>query len=123
MTEQPGSVFTDEFVTCENVQERLIYQRCILHRKWSEIQSDGFQQLPIGTLYKIMRTGKVPKKWYKVLRIKVERQPRIAISKVNMEKAAKSIARNISQKNIIKLIYLLNRNIYEEIRHETDAKD
>jgi hypothetical protein len=96
-------LFTNNIITCEKVQERLIYQRCILHRKWREIQCDEFSIVPIGTLYKIMRTGKVPKKWWRVLKIKAVRQPRIAISKVNMDKAAYSIIKNISYKKVIEL--------------------
>jgi hypothetical protein len=106
-------VFTNPFITCENAQERLIYLRGILHRKWKDIRSEEFQAIPVGTLYKIMRTGAVPKKWWKTLGIKSKRQPRIAVSKVDMEKAAISITRNITKTNILELTYLLNRYLYE----------
>lgn len=105
--------FTNPSRTCENVQERLIYERGILHRKWRTIQSEGFPTIPVGTLYKIMHTGKVPKKYWRALGIKAKRQPRIAISKVNMKKAATTICKHIDQENIIELVYLLSKHLYE----------
>jgi len=105
--------FTNSYTSCENVQERLIYERGILHRKWKDIQSEGFSVIPVGTLYKIMRTGVVPRKWWKALGIKPKRQPRIAISKVDMNKATASVTRNITRGNVIELIYLLSKYLYE----------
>ncbi len=107
-------ILTGSFVTCENVQEQLIYQRDILCRKWLDIQSDGFQPIPIGTLYKIKQTGQVPKKWWKILGIKSVRQPRIAVNKVDMKRAANSIINNISTINIIQLVYLLNNYLFDK---------
>ncbi len=106
--------FTNPSRTCENVQERLIYERGILHRKWKDIQSEGFSAVPIGTLYKIMQTGKVPRKYWRALGIKAKRHPRIAISKIDMKKAACSITNNIGDRNVIELVYLLSKHLYEQ---------
>jgi hypothetical protein len=95
------------FTTCENVQERLIYLRGTLGRKWLEIQSGEFYPVPCGTLYKIMRTGQVPKKWWKVLNIHGSQPPRIAISKVDMESASRTILDNIEPEKVSRLIALL----------------
>lgn len=111
-----GKVFTGTNNSCENVQERLIYLRRTLHQKWQEIQVTEFPDIPAGTLYKIMQTGQVPRKWWSTLGIKATRQPRIAISKVNMQKAAASIINNINFEKVIKLSYLLNEHINKQFK-------
>lgn len=86
------------FTTRENVQERLIWLRDTLHIKWHIIASgDEFGGIPIGTLHKMYKTGKVPKKWWRVLKVRATPFTlRVSIHKFNMNKAVQTIMDNIS---------------------------
>jgi len=95
------------FVTCENAQERLKYLRDT-GKPWSEIASKmPFLGIPIGTLYQIYSSAKVPKKWRDQLGITPQYPPRIAISKDDPKSAARTIRNNLPREFQLELVELL----------------
>lgn len=71
---------------------------------WPKIGSLGFlERVPPSTLYDIADTAKVPKKWRAYLSVKPDYPPRIAISKVNVDSAVKTIVNNLDRNFIYEL--------------------
>jgi hypothetical protein len=79
--------------TQEEIQDRIkaLRQGGVL---WREIHKK-FHPIPVGTLHKIMVTGSVPKKWWGLLEVRGSHEPRIAISKNDVNKAAATILNNL----------------------------
>jgi len=113
-SKRTSTPITSLFVRTHNsVQERLIYLRDIKGCKWRKIaEMPEFGGIPLGTLYSIYRSGVVPRKWWKALDMQaIEETTRIAISKVDMESAARTIYNNLGRESIIALIVLLEQEV------------
>lgn len=77
--------------------------------------NDDFKGIPPGTLWWMLEHDMVPKKWRKKLNITMKGTypPRLAISKVDMESAARSIINNLSRTDIRKLVRHLTSHLWE----------
>lgn len=108
-----------EFRTQEDLQTLLILYRDSIGLIWSEIaQKAPFlgHDIPLPTLHYIYTSGKVPKRYWKALKIKGSQKPRIAISKDDMIKARNSIVANIPEHKVRELWNLLSTYLDERER-------
>ena len=90
------------FPTGKSVQKTLGHLHDVLGYSFIKIaQEPPWQGIPLGTIHKMYRTGKVPTKWKRQLG--VHTRQRLSISKENMTSAALSIYNNIDADKINKL--------------------
>lgn len=106
-----------QFRTQEDLQTLLILYRDSIGLLWSEIAKkepfNAIENIPLSTLHYIYSSGKVPKHYWKILRVVGSQPPRIAISKEDMESACSSITNNLPIEKIRTLYDLLTVYLQE----------
>lgn len=90
------------FTTQEAVQKRLEWLRDIEGLSWPKIaKMPEFRKMPAGTLWRVWKTGAIPKKWWRTLNVKaVVHTPRISVHKYIPEKAIATIINNFPNEAI-----------------------
>lgn len=109
-----GELVSRPFKTPERAQRALQHLRDELDPglTWPEIAAlDAFEGVPMGSLHYIYKTGKVSKLWRELLGVKPSYPPRIAVSKVDMDKALASLVNNIEHHRIMELAKLLEEHL------------
>lgn len=97
------------FADMDTIQAEIIRLRDTKSLTWREIALETlFRDIPIGTLHRIYKTGRVPRRYWRRFGIRaVPVTSRIAISKTNMASAARSILLNIDRANAVALAGLI----------------
>lgn len=101
--------------TLDSILAAIIRERDINRRSFRKIAlmpEFGDGAIPPGTIHYIYNEQIIPRKWWGILKVQLEPTDRIAISKVDMQSAARTICRNIDPDLVYELSELLNDEIW-----------